>query len=95
MPRAVKAGLEWDAKGAIRALEHWTRGVGGWQALYTDVCCTPEELRQMFDFTLLDRARKRLGALDAFPEVFDKVKSEAGIWDLTAELAASAKKEGE
>ena len=43
----------------------------------------------------LDAARKRLGALDALPDVYDKVKSEAGICDLTpereAEKAAEAK----
>ena len=41
----------------------------------------------MFDHTLLDKARARLGGDDAFPEVYDKVRSEDGISDLTAELA--------
>ena len=44
----------------------------------------------MFDFSLLDKARKRLGSLDAFPDVYDKVKSEAGISDLSDILAAEA-----
>ena len=74
-------------------MEHWTREVGGWQALYTDIFCTPKELRSMFDFSLLDAARKRLGALDAFPEVYDKVKSEEGISDLSAEIAAEKEEE--
>jgi len=94
VPRNVKAGLDWDAKGSIREMEHWTRDVGGFQALYTDIACTPSELRQMFNFTLLDDARKALKANDAFPEVYDKVKSEAGIWDLSAEMAAEAKLNG-
>jgi len=89
-PRDVRAGLVWDAKTSVRAMEHWTREVGGFQALYTDIFCTRKELRQMFDFTLLDKARKRLNALDAFPDVYDKVKSEAGISDLSDVLAAEA-----
>jgi len=90
VPRKVKQGLAWDTKASVRAMEHWTRDVGGWQALYTDIFCTPKELREMFDFTLLDQARKKLGCEDAFPEVYDKVKSEDGISDLSAEIAAEA-----
>ncbi len=56
--------------------------------LYTDVFCTRRELREMFDHTLLDKCTKRLGCADAFPQVFDKVKPEAGIVDLAAEVAA-------
>ena len=88
VPRAVKQGHVWDTKSAVRAMEHWTRDVGGFQALYTDIFCTPNELRQMFDFSLMDAARARLGGDDAFPEVYDKVRSEDGISDLSAELAA-------
>ena len=39
----------------------------------------------------LDAARERLGCDDAFPAVYDKVKSEAGISDLSAEIAAEEK----
>ena len=65
--------------------------MGGFQALYTDIFATPGELRQMFDFSLLDAARDRLACDDAFPAVYDKVKSEAGISDLSAEIAAEEK----
>ena len=44
----------------------------------------------MFDFSLLDKARERLKAVGCFPEVYDKVKSEAGISDLSEVLAAEA-----
>ena len=88
VPRLVKEGQVWDAKKNVREMEHWTRDVGGFQALYTDIFATPGELRQMFDFALLDAARERLGCDDAFPAVYDKVKSEAGISDLSAEIAA-------
>ena len=91
VPRLVKEGQVWDAKGQIREMEHWTREVGGFQALYTDIFATPGELRQMFDFSLLDTARERLACDDAFPAVYDKVKSEAGISDLSAEIAAEEK----
>merc|ERR1719197_871798 len=94
VPRNVKAGIEWDAKGSIREMEHWTRDVGGFQALYTDIACTPAELRQMFNLELLDKAREKLHAADAFPDVYQKVFPEAGIWDLSAELAAEAKLNG-
>ena len=66
--------------------------------LYTDVFCTRRELREMFDHTLLDKCTKRLDCADAFPQVFDKVKPEAGIVDLAPEVAAeeeaAAKKGG-
>ena len=74
-------------------MEHWTREVGGFQALYTDIFCTPKELRQMFDFSLLDKVRDRLKCKDAFPEVYEKVQSEPGISDLSAEIAAEAEPE--
>ena len=68
-------------------MEHWTRDAGGFQALYTDIFCTPLELKRC-STTLMDAARKRLGGDDAFPEVYDKVRSEDGISDLSVELAA-------
>ena len=46
----------------------------------------------MFDFSLLDEATARLQCADAFPQIYDKVKSEAGISDLTAEIAAEKTK---
>ena len=45
----------------------------------------------MFDHSLLDKCRTKYKALDAFPEVYDKVKPEAGIVDLEEEL----RKEGQ
>ena len=58
--------------------------------MYTDIFCTQKEFRLMFDHTLLDKCRARLNCAGAFPEVYAKVKPEAGIADLTAELAAEA-----
>ena len=67
-----------------------TRDVGGWASYYTDIFCTQTEFRQMFDHTLIDKCRARLKCAGAFPEVYAKVKPEAGIADLTAEIAAEA-----
>lgn len=83
VPRAIKEGKAWDAVREVREMEHWTRDIGGWQATYTDIFHTRKEFRDMFDHTLLDKARKRLNAQDAFPEVYSKVKPEAGLVDLS------------
>ena len=58
--------------------------------MYTDIFCTQTEFRQMFDHTLIDKCRARLKCAGAFPEVYAKVKPEAGIADLSAEIAAEA-----
>jgi len=83
-------GGVWDAKRSIREMEHWTRENDGWCAVYTDIFCTQKEFRQMFDHSLIDKCRARLKCAGALPEVYDKVKPEAGIADLSAELAAEA-----
>ena len=94
VPENIKRGVPWDCKASIRAMEHWTRDNNGWNAVYTDIFCTHKEFRDMFDHTLIDRSRERLGSADAFPEPYAKVKPEAGIADLTEELAAEAKAGG-
>lgn len=83
VPKVVKDGKTFDAKRNIREMEHWTRDIGGFQALYTDIFATEKEMRQMFDHTLLDKAREKYNCLDAFPAVYEKIKPEPGIVDLT------------
>jgi len=92
VPRLIKQGKSWDAKRNCRAMEHWTREVNGWCAVYTDIFCTHREFRDMFDHSLVDKCRSRLQAIDAFPEIYTKVKPEAGIADLKAELAEETRK---
>eukprot|EP00300_Choanocystis_sp_HF-7_P033968 c4643_g1_i2.p1 GENE.c4643_g1_i2~~c4643_g1_i2.p1 ORF type:complete len:343 (+),score=78.54 c4643_g1_i2:932-1960(+) len=92
-PRNVKLGRPWDPKVNVRAMEHWTRTIGGWVPCYTDMFCTPKEFRQIFNHNLLDSCRKRFRAEDAFPEVYEKVRPEPGIVDLTAELQAESSSE--
>ena len=87
VPRQVREGGTFNAKKTIRESEEWTRNVGGWQPYYTDIFCTRKEYRQMFDHTLWDKCRTKLGAADAFPEPWDKVRPEPGIVDLSAEEA--------
>ncbi len=65
------------AKDTVRKLEAFMREIGGFQALYADTYQTREELRDMFDHTLLDKLRAQTGALKAFPEPFDKVSRAA------------------
>lgn len=89
-PRETKEGRLWDAKGNVRAGEHWTRSVGGFSAPYTDIMCTRREFRTMYDHTLYDKVRRRVGADEGFPEVYDKVRPEKGIVDLAPEEAAEA-----
>lgn len=83
VPRKVREQQPWDPKSNIRAMEHWTREKGGFQATYTDLFCTEREFRLMFDHTLLDKVRTRLDAHDAFPTVYCKVSPEKGLIDLS------------
>ncbi len=67
----------YQAEITTRKLEKFVRDLGGFQALYADTYQTREELRQMFDHTLLDKLRNQTNALKAFPEPFDKVSRAA------------------
>ena len=87
-PLAVKEGKMWDAKKNVRDAEHWSRSVGAYSAPYTDLMCTRNEFREMYDHEMYDRVRERMGAVSAFPEVYDKVKPEKGIVDLSDVVAA-------
>lgn len=79
IPAAVKRQQDWDAVGAIRALEALCRELGGFTLLWADVFMTRAEFEQMFDHTLYRRMRAELGATEAFPEVWDKVKPQYSL----------------
>ena len=87
VPRAVKEGRDWDPKVEVRNMEHWTREKGGFQATYTDLWCTRKEFRQMFNHDLYDEQRAKYKCLDAFPEVYDKIRPEKGVVDLADIIA--------
>lgn len=98
VPERIRRGGLFDAKATIRAMEKWTRDVGGWNALYTDIFSTEREFRKMFDHSLYDRMRKRYGCEHAYGSVYSKVIPEPGLVDLQAETQAEAKadqKQGE
>lgn len=83
VPRDVKMGKPWDPKLRIRAMERWTRESGGFQATYTDMYCTRQEFRKMFNHELYDEQREKYDAINAFPEVYEKIRPEKGIVDLS------------
>lgn len=95
VPRDVRVGKPWDPKVNVREMEHWTRDIGGFQACYTDLFCTPKEFRQMFDHSLWEKCREKYNANDAFPEPFEKVRSEPGLIDLSAEIEQERREEEE
>jgi hypothetical protein len=53
--------------------------VVSWVTRYADTFMTREEFRCMFDLTHYDAMRKKYQASDAFPEVYDKIRPEAGV----------------
>lgn len=47
-------------RAAIRAMEAYTRDVGGYQCLYADTLQTREEFRRMFHHELYDKMRVKV-----------------------------------
>eukprot|EP00472_Partenskyella_glossopodia_P008625 CAMPEP_0197517314 /NCGR_PEP_ID=MMETSP1318-20131121/2303_1 /TAXON_ID=552666 /ORGANISM="Partenskyella glossopodia, Strain RCC365" /LENGTH=573 /DNA_ID=CAMNT_0043066771 /DNA_START=60 /DNA_END=1781 /DNA_ORIENTATION=- len=91
VPRNIKQSKPWNAKKMVREMEHWTREKGGWQALYTDIFCTENELRKMFNHTLLDKVRGKFDCCSAFGSVYSKVSPEPGMINLSDILDEEAK----
>ncbi len=79
VPKAVKEGKEYNATVAMRAMEHFTREVGGYSFLYADTFMDEDEFGDMFDHTLYNEVRRRYGAEGAFPALFDKTKPEVDV----------------
>lgn len=79
IPPAVKRGEPWSATESVRAMEAFTQRVHGFSLLYADIFMTREEFEQMFDHRLYREQRERLGAVDAFPEVWDKVRPQYAL----------------
>lgn len=78
VPRRISEGHEGDGYSLVRetaALLGRVRAVGGFQHSYCDCFQTREEFYTMFDRTLGDAVRARLGS-DVLGEVFDRVKPE-------------------
>ncbi|MCH9686855.1 MAG: FAD-binding protein [Deltaproteobacteria bacterium] len=79
VPAAVKRGEEYNASVAMRAMEHFTREVGGYSFLYADTFMDGDEFREMFDHGLYDRVREAYAANGAFPPLFDKTAPEVDV----------------
>lgn len=82
VPSAVKRGEPYNATLAMRAMEHFTREVGGYSFLYADTFMSEEEFREMFDHTLYDQVRKDYGAEGAFPTLYEKTKPEVDVIEI-------------
>jgi Delta24-sterol reductase len=74
IPAAIKRAEPWDATTAVRAAEAFARGRGGCTLPWADLFMTRREFEHMFDHSLYRRVRERVGAVGAFPEVWDKVR---------------------
>ncbi|MDH3729455.1 MAG: hypothetical protein OER77_18140, partial [Myxococcales bacterium] len=74
IPPTVKRGEDWDAEEHVSATEQFTHEVGGFVPLYQDVWMNRSQFEDMFDHRLYRRMREKLGAVGAFPEVWDKVR---------------------
>ena len=72
LPSSAESG-GYDQVSASRRLEAFVRECGGYQMLYADICMTRGEFEQMFEHRLYRAMRRRHGAENAFPEVYDKV----------------------
>ncbi len=79
VPAAVQRGEPYNATVAMRAMEHFTREVGGYSFLYADTFMDGDEFREMFDHTLYDQVRDAYAATGAFPPLFDKTKPEVNV----------------
>merc|ERR1719510_195892 len=71
-----------DAEKTTRKVEEFVRNVNGFQMMYADSYMTRDEFRSMFDHTLYDKVRDKLGCRGNFPEIYDKVnkKARSGVW---------------
>lgn len=68
---------KFEARESLRRVEEYVRSVRGYQMLYAVSYMTREEFREMFDHSLYDSVREKLGCKDAFPEIYDKVSKAA------------------
>lgn len=94
VPAAVKRGEPYNATLAMRAMEHFTREVGGYSFLYADTFMTEDEFREMFDHTLYERVREAYAAEGAFPTLYEKTKPEVDVIAIGNTTGADLRTEG-
>ncbi|CAL8078831.1 unnamed protein product [Orchesella dallaii] len=82
VPGPVKRKEKYDAVQKMRAMEKFTRDVGGYPFLYADIFMNRKEFEEMFDLTLYEKVRRKYHAEGAFPHLFDKVRPEIDVFEV-------------
>lgn len=82
VPGFVKRQEKYNPVTAMRAMEKFTRDVGGFSFLYADIFMTRDEFEEMFDLHLYEKVRKKYSAEGAFPHLYDKVKPEIDVFEI-------------
>ncbi|KAJ8924416.1 hypothetical protein NQ315_007212 [Exocentrus adspersus] len=82
VPGFVKRKEKYNPVTAMRAMEKFTRDVGGFSFLYADIFMTRKEFEEMFDLGLYEKVRKKYKAEGAFPHLYDKVKPEIDVFEI-------------
>lgn len=82
VPGFVKRKEKYNPVEAMRAMEKFTRDVGGFSFLYADIFMTREEFEKMFDLSLYEIVRKQYYAEGAFPHLYDKVRPEIDVFEI-------------
>lgn len=85
VPGFVKKNLPYNPVKAMRAMEKFTRDIGGFSFLYADIFMTRKEFEEMFDLSLYEIVRKKYSAEGAFPHLYDKVKPEIDVFEFDTE----------
>ncbi|CAI5443546.1 unnamed protein product [Caenorhabditis angaria] len=78
-PGPVKRREPYNPTYAMRAMEKFTRDVGGYSFLYADIFMSEAEFEKMFDLTLYNQVREKYNCDGAFPRLYDKVKPEIDV----------------
>eukprot|EP00929_Paragymnodinium_shiwhaense_P013797 TRINITY_DN121648_c0_g1_i1.p1 TRINITY_DN121648_c0_g1~~TRINITY_DN121648_c0_g1_i1.p1 ORF type:complete len:624 (+),score=127.22 TRINITY_DN121648_c0_g1_i1:66-1937(+) len=73
VPGAVKRGEDYDLVQHVREVEEYVTSAKGFEMLYADSYMSRKEFAKMFDRGLYDELRTRLGAVGAFPDIYDKI----------------------
>ncbi|XP_071529727.1 delta(24)-sterol reductase-like [Panulirus ornatus] len=79
VPKLVREKKRFDAVDAMRKMERFTAGVGGYPFLYADIFMTRGEFEKMFDLTAYEQVRCKYNAEGAFPHLYDKIKPEIDV----------------
>ncbi|XP_060533681.1 delta(24)-sterol reductase-like [Cylas formicarius] len=85
VPGFVRKKEKYNPVANMRAMEKFTRDVGGFSFLYADIFMNRSEFEEMFDLALYESVRSKYAANGAFPDLYDKVKPEIDVFDIGRE----------